>query len=810
MTDTSQATPATLNIRPSPRILTVLGDIEFTAVQALAELVDNAFDDFLTTVASSPASGRDLRVNIALPRKSDDPIDAELVISDTGRGMSLTQLNDAVRAGWSGQDTWDSLGLFGMGFNIATARLGRVCRILTTRHGDSEWAGVEIDLPRLQTQADFEVPIIRRSKPEPSSSGTRIEVSGIHTAQFNQLVRGKAIREALGDLYAPLLINNDFKLVVGGHPVEPRRYCVWDASRAVTFGSGSASEEIAALQEFDIELPDKAVCDTCHYWQHRDSTTCERCGSSNVKYRPRRVTGWIGVQRYLDPDDYGVDWVRNGRKILARDKSVFRWENPNTGQLEIEYPIELGGRGGGRIVGLVDVSGWMRPTYQKNGFLSDVEVAAVKELLRGDAGPLRKRYRAQANYPNYANGPLARIYRAYNEVRPGTRYLIPGDGKTARHDAARAWGRKFHDGEAAYETDQRWWEAAALQDKRKTAGLSTEQIRDEGTVAADVIDELLGDQIDGGLISDPAVDGASEEAEDYETGDGAADADHRGSDSDAAETFIDRVHRWADDYPALDGLEGDVSIPGSGSVLTVSTYFVSGEAVLDRHNRPVPVTYVVHERSDLRVFIDADHPLFQRYGVDPMQTAVAEVSEYLKLYAEADEMHLSEVIARVTESKLADQKQTAQTLAITAEALLRAVRERMVAALANVPDARAAAWDVLTHAEREAAVTAAEAAGNTWSAESSDFISHVPALALPRILTEVPHVFLDGHTFNSAWAALGSPKARWIHVARIAGLLYDAALLDERPVPLAGDALRRAALALPLLEADLAAEGTAS
>jgi hypothetical protein len=36
-----------VDITPSPRILQVLGDIEFDHWQCIAELVDNGFDEFL-------------------------------------------------------------------------------------------------------------------------------------------------------------------------------------------------------------------------------------------------------------------------------------------------------------------------------------------------------------------------------------------------------------------------------------------------------------------------------------------------------------------------------------------------------------------------------------------------------------------------------------------------------------------------------------------------------------------------------------------------------------------------------------------
>ena len=60
------ASPRTevIDIGPHPRLLSVLGDIEFAAWQCLAELVDNAFDDFLV---APPAEGETPTVGITLP-----------------------------------------------------------------------------------------------------------------------------------------------------------------------------------------------------------------------------------------------------------------------------------------------------------------------------------------------------------------------------------------------------------------------------------------------------------------------------------------------------------------------------------------------------------------------------------------------------------------------------------------------------------------------------------------------------------------------------------------------------------------------
>ena len=48
-------------------------------------------------------------------------------------------MHNSVRAGFSGNDPLGKLGLFGMGFNIATARLGRITKVLSTIKGDPYW-----------------------------------------------------------------------------------------------------------------------------------------------------------------------------------------------------------------------------------------------------------------------------------------------------------------------------------------------------------------------------------------------------------------------------------------------------------------------------------------------------------------------------------------------------------------------------------------------------------------------------------------------------------------------------------------------
>ena len=70
----------------------------------------------------------------------------------------------AVRAGYSGNNSVDKLGLFGMGFNVATARLGNRTEVWTTRPDDEHWWGVRIDFDEMEKSETFQVPALTRAK----------------------------------------------------------------------------------------------------------------------------------------------------------------------------------------------------------------------------------------------------------------------------------------------------------------------------------------------------------------------------------------------------------------------------------------------------------------------------------------------------------------------------------------------------------------------------------------------------------------------------------------------------------------------
>jgi Histidine kinase-, DNA gyrase B-, and HSP90-like ATPase len=106
----------------------------------------NAWRSSSTTPSTTSLSLRRLQetptVAITLPGRGSSHLDAQVWVTDNGRGMDLGRLNNALRAGWSEHLRYGQLGLFGTGFNIATARLGNVTTVRTTRAGDPEWISV--------------------------------------------------------------------------------------------------------------------------------------------------------------------------------------------------------------------------------------------------------------------------------------------------------------------------------------------------------------------------------------------------------------------------------------------------------------------------------------------------------------------------------------------------------------------------------------------------------------------------------------------------------------------------------------------
>lgn len=773
----SDSVPASINVEPHPRLLSVLGDIEFSPVQCIAELVDNSFDEFLR----NPLKDEEPTVWVSLPAKSSTPRDGEVWIKDNGPGMTLDQLNNALRAGWTSNDRFGQLGLFGVGFNIATARLGQIAVVRTARADDHQWTVVTLDLKAMAAGNSFDLPVTTDPKSAEGEHGTEIVIRNLKPEHHQTVSRAQAkIKQSLGDIYSYLLADKGFRLIVDNELVKPRLPCVWDESRTVV----RSGDKIPAVIHVDERLTDRRVCLDCGTWQSIGDSTCESCGSSRVEVRERRIWGWVGIQRYLHASDFGIDFIRNGRKILVRDQSLFRWVDPDdlSDRGETEYPIEV--PRAGRIVGEIHID-HVRVNYQKNAFEYDTpEWKRVMQVVRGE-GPLQPKLAKSKGFTSANVSPLARLFTGYRRNDPGLNYLIPGDGKVALHELAREWADKFRKGDPEYQTDEKWYLAAQQHDKPPAPPVeptdpSTDVLERKG---------LLEPDEPGPTSTAPPAPPAPAQTEDA------------------------RRAKWREGATPIPDLEASFGLPGHGAALQVHAWLVRGHRITrPNETDPVPIYVASGRGSQVDVFVDAEHSIFVDFGVDTRDLIVIELAEYLRV-RDASPRSLSAVFADLKQRCLPDARISGPFLADLAARTLNRVREAMQPV---VTGNAAGYWGLLTAedqalAERSFAV---EGGAVDWSdvIASGEWIEYVSGSALVRLVEARPESFLDGRVFRVSYVPLADTEAKRVAASRLADLLSDVATLATSASGRSPEELQRGRLACLLLSQEIveaAEEGAA-
>ncbi|MEU5356045.1 ATP-binding protein [Streptomyces albidoflavus] len=791
-----------MKITPSARVLRMLGEIEFDEWQCIAELIDNAFDDFTEIHRSGTPWAGGYRVSVELP----DSAQGQLVITDTGRGMTYDRLERAVRAGWSGNDMHDKLGLFGMGFNVSTARLGKRTRVLTTRQGDTEWIGVEIDLDRIGD--DFEAEDITEPKADPNEHGTRIVISRLHPTRARWLQKnGAALRNILGQVYSWIFLNRPFELWVGGFQVKPVRHCRWGDDRSVLYNN---KERIPAYIEIDEKLENGLACGDCGQWQLTDRDACEDCGSDRLTVRERRVHGWLGIQRYMHKHDYGIDFLRNGRKILRWDKQLFTWRNPDgaVGNEEPEYPVDLAHQGG-RIIGEIHLD-HVPVTYQKDAFeYGDRSWRSAVEIVRGVA-PLLPQRAANLEYEENTS-PLARLFKGYRRNDAGLRYLVPGDGRNKPiHEDTRRWGQEFHRGNPDYQTDERWWQAVVDHEAAKSRGKNAKvAAATPGKPDEAAVMEALGfDGAETGGLGSVAT-GPDE------TNPGAQARPSTGDESDPAarapekrkETRQERVTRYMENSTTYPALSRSFGHPRVGFVEVEARRLTVG-GLTDENLHPTPVLLDQRGGNALVAFLDLNHPIFQRFGADPADLLLAEIAVVLRVQTSSEWSH-SELIAAIRAESLPASALDAEMIGAEAKELLAEVRRRMASELDRVGEPEKAfqflSPDELTHTEHTM-IANGKVTRTTDLGASGEFLLHVPALFLVRLVESLPSLFMDNRVFQGVYEGVASASARRLSLARTVGYLSDVATQATYAGASLPDQLLRTRLSIRLLADDLAEE----
>ncbi|WP_405577112.1 restriction endonuclease [Streptomyces sp. NBC_01190] len=457
------------SVTPAPALLLALAGASLPPWRAVAELVD------VTLSHGGNATGEAARVTVDFQH---DPVRGQdtVTISGPALGGGHTTLRDLLTL-W----TDERKGVPGRNLLVSCARLGSRFTLRTAAASDAAWTVVTCDLTALATGSSWSVPLTTESKAAAGEYGTRITVGALRPRPWAP-DKQRELWHRLGDFYSQLLREGQVSLTVSRKQVVPRKPCVWGENRSVE----RQGSEISAIQKVDTVLATLYQCRDCHATGPFGSPCCLQCQGTRLDRIVHRVRGWLGVQRYLHRTDFGIDFYSHGRKILSRDKRLFSWRD-DSGQEIAEYPVDPPLKG--RLVGEIHCD-HVPVTASGTAFHYDgPEWRAVVDVIRGQ-GPLSAMRAKRLGYaPN--TSPLAMLYAGFRRNDPGLRSLIPGDGFKALHEAAAAWADRFHQGDPAYQSDDKWYAAARMHDTLSPAGVPADDRIDLARLTPEELEDLV-------------------------------------------------------------------------------------------------------------------------------------------------------------------------------------------------------------------------------------------------------------------------------------------------------------------------------
>ena len=253
--------------------------------------------------------------------------------------------------------------------------------------------------------------------------------------------------------------NFKYQIFIDDKLVKPYLPCIWSEDRIVK----RSREEVSAVEKFKFDLDIQKKCNDCGKTNLLNSIRCDYCNSQNLETFDAKLWGWIGVQRHLHEENFGFDFIRNGRKILINNKELFRYSDDNN-NTQIEYPVEMPANKG-RIVGEIHCD-FLTPTAVKTDFeRNERNWNKLVRLVRGDT-PLKPQSR-QKNERN--DSPLSLMFSRFRRNEKGLHDLQIGSGKQkfGNTEVALKWFKNFHEGIPEYQSDEKWYESAKIAQEEK-------------------------------------------------------------------------------------------------------------------------------------------------------------------------------------------------------------------------------------------------------------------------------------------------------------------------------------------------------
>ena len=744
------------NLRPDPRVLPMLGEINLKQWRCIAELIDNSIDGFLNAKREGNEISK-AKVDVLLPQA--DNASAELCVIDNGPGMDPEQLEKAVRAGWSGNNPINNLGLFGMGFNIATARLGYVTEVWTTREGEDEWHGLVIDFEQLRKQRHFRTSHLTREKTYPEQHGTEIRVKQLKPEQrtwltkpYNQTNVRKNLAQSYSSMLRPSGTPISFDLQVNERKIEPHYHCIWGEKRQVSV----SGKYVGSFIRIDTSLGDRHYCLECMAWADNaeEDGVCPHCETADsVVTRGRRVHGWLGIQRYVHETEFGLDFIRNGRKIEFSNKDLFSWTDLNPEGIETtetEYPID-DQRNRGRIVGEIHID-HCRVSYAKDQFdRTDPSWDDMVQVVRGNA-PLRPNIAKKRHY-EVNESPLGLLYSAFRRSTPHkktagsyARYLLVEDNRVATEMAA-----EFHNNNPEYQEDTIWYDLIEKADNK----LLYEQTHRSGSSSKSG-SEMLPD----GLLGT--------------TEDGKSTSESSNNSGDSGTS----VPPLRIEFPVLDGLYRHIDTSRSWEIKAFEVNSDDPDLLDD-----APWSVVLKDLStDTHHFLfDPTHVLFQSICVTPQDALLMELSHRVMKEESGSKKDIcfSRVFKDFKSVYDNDSYLDYTALPATAMSVLRDIAEAFSASCPETE--RESLFNDLSIGEQTAVMSSLASKSIPPSSVISDgmFLTLSPFTILQSVISRRPDLCFDGKLWDHPYVDIDYGDPQISEAARARTLTYFLSLVGD-------------------------------
>ncbi|SFC00619.1 ATP-binding protein [Ruminococcus albus] len=701
-----------LNLTPDPKVLIALTHTHIQPFDALCELIDNSIDSFSAAkLQGTPISAPIVRID--LPKVSDiDSNKGVIRISDNGPGLSVESTEKALRAGFSGNNPYDTLGLFGMGFNISTGKMGSVTTFYSAREDSEQAVEVTIDLNEINETKNYQVKANLIPKNE-ICHGTIIEVSNwwpegnSNRGFIKALVQygAKKIRQELGRRYSTILREEEIKIFVNETPCEPFEHCVWGDNRYV---ERKKYGRIPAVFRFDQTIFSQKKCMHCTATLENYQNQCPSCGSHEIRTVEERIYGWVGIQRFDSLSEFGIDLIRNGRAIRISEKNAF-FEYVDEFQKTLkDYPIDSNF---GRIVGEVHLDhvpvDFMKQDFQRNS----PEWHRAISFLRGDSSLQPTQPGAENN-----NSPIFKLFQGYRKVKTagktdlymGTWDSVKEEPRRISRDVEKDFYERFKKHEPGYYDDAEWYKKVEEAEHRPVKQLPLCPVcgcqnLEEAEVCMSCQTVLKGKNCISCNETIPLSAkicpkcGKSQEIEVIKpwicnicgAKNNAIDSECvkcgavKGEENHLSKEYLLK-HSEKDDHLSINNCFVELANGHNSSALNVNVYTTNEPIKSNFDNKSLPLFTDKVSLDEIAIFVDKSHRMFKSCRVKVEQIIASEIAEHIyllnKSVVSANGKHTISFISwQIIEKYWADKMEgNSDKLISSIESLFNMIRERLM------------------------------------------------------------------------------------------------------------------------------------